>query len=421
MLKKLILYLLAISCLSVYSQDIEYARRVMQTLTAPDMHGRAYVKDGALLASEFINREFGGFALKSFTGEDYFQDFTISINTYPDTVVALVDGNRLVPGYDFTVVSSSPGIRGTFDMIRIPNDTAKKNWSSFPFNDQRFAGKFVVTEQYIPDAFDHLDDSTFAGKGLIMLNGNKLTWHVKQGKQVGRFPVIMVAMAKLPPEAGKITLDIRNEFIEACKVRNVIGWVDGKERPDTFVVFTAHFDGLGQMGSDVYFPGAQDNASGTAMLLDLARHFCSEENRPRYSVAFIACTSEEVGLLGSQYYVQHPCFPLDRIKFLINLDLVGSGSEGITVVNGEKFEKAYNALVDINTSNEYIRTVKKRGESPNSDHHPFYAAGVPAVFIYTMGPECKEGHNPDDNLQNCPLTEYKDVFRLIVDFTGSLR
>jgi len=421
MMKKVISLFLAFFCLALYSQDIDYARRIIEKLTAPDMHGRGYVKDGALLASEFIDREFRGFTMKGFAGDNHFQDFTIPMNTYPDSVTVLVDGERLVPGYDFTVVSSSPGIRGTFDIIRIPKDTARKNWSSFHFNDQRFAGKFVVTEQHIPDAFDHLADTAFSGKGLIILNDNKLTWHVKQGKQLGRFPVILVAMAKLPPEAGKITLEIRNEFIEACKVRNAIAFAEGKEHPDSFIVFTAHYDHLGRMGSEVFFPGANDNASGVAMLLNLARHYCTEENRPDYSVAFMAFTGEEAGLLGSQYYVQHPFFPLDRIKFLINLDMVGSGSEGITVVNGEKFEKAYNALVDINASNEYIRTVKKRGESPNSDHHPFYAANVPAIFIYTMGPECKEYHNPDDNPSNCPLTEFNDVFRLLVAFTDSIR
>ena len=84
-------------------------------------------------------------------------------------------------------------------------------------------------------------------------------------------------------------------------------------------MFTAHYDMIGSFGEGNYFPGASDNGSGTAMVLDLARHF-SSGRKPFYSVAFMLFSGEEAGLLGSTHYVDHPLFPLERIKLVINLD-----------------------------------------------------------------------------------------------------
>ncbi len=130
-------------------------------------------------------------------------------------------------------------------------------------------------------------------------------------------------------------------------------------------------------------------------------------------------SGEEAGLLGAKYCAAHPPFGLKKVKFLVNIDMVGTGSEGITVVNATKFKDAYDRMVKINAGNEYILTVKERGESCNSDHCPFYEKGVPAVFIYSLGKEFTEYHNPDDQSSKLPLSEYNDIFRLMRDFMDS--
>jgi Zn-dependent M28 family amino/carboxypeptidase len=86
------------------------------------------------------------------------------------------------------------------------------------------------------------------------------------------------------------------------------------------------------------------------------------------------------------------------------------------VVNGSVFHEKFNLLVKINDENRYLYQVSERGEAANSDHYPFYAAGVPCFFIYTLGSECKEYHNIYDNADNVPFTEYEDLFRLLTDF-----
>ena len=128
-----------------------------------------------------------------------------------------------------------------------------------------------------------------------------------------------------PGEKNHIEVDIENRFFKAFKSQNLCGYVQGTQFPDSFVVFTAHYDHLGAMGKDAYFPGANDNASGVSMLLNLARYY--KAHPAKYSVVFLFFSGEEAGLLGSKYYSEHPLFPLSTIKFLTNLDLLGTGDD----------------------------------------------------------------------------------------------
>ena len=130
----------------------------------------------------------------------------------------------------------------------------------------------------------------------------------------------------------------------------------------------------------------------------------------------MAFSGEEVGLLGSQHYVRNPLFKLDKIKMLINLDMVGTGSDGIKIVNGSIYKKEFNKIRKINAKNKYLKAVNSRGESCNSDHCPFYKMGVPSFFIYTLGDEYKEYHNINDKAENLPLTKYPELFKLMRDY-----
>ena len=179
-------------------------------------------------------------------------------------------------------------------------------------------------------------------------------------------------------------------------------------------MFTAHYDHLGAIGQEHYFPGANDNASGTATVMDLARYFAKKENQPKYSIAFMLFTGEEAGLLGSFYYAENPYFPLENIKLVVNLDMVGSGSKGITLVNSSKHTAVYEKFVAINDGSQYLPEIRKRGPSANSDHHPFDEKGVPAIFIYSMGKETPYYHNHLDNATDFPFTKYNELFQLLV-------
>ena len=178
-----------------------------------------------------------------------------------------------------------------------------------------------------------------------------------------------------------------------------------------WIVVSAHYDHLGHMGPDVLFPGANDNASGMSMLLCLAEEI---KNHPlKKNVLFIAFAGEEAGLQGSTWCVTDRPIDLSSIRMMINLDLNGTGEEGITVVNSTEQQKLFDELVAINAKEKLLTVVKPRGPACNSDHCPFVQKGVPAVFIYTMG-GISAYHDVFDKPETLPLTEFDDLYRLLV-------
>ncbi len=413
MKNKIIIILLLSPFFQISAQDKKYAISIVDTLTSPSMHGRGYVNDGNRIAGDFIKKEFKKAKLKHF-GNDYLQPFTIPMNTFSDTIDVFVDENRLVPGKDFVIYSSSPSVDGIFQMIWVLKDTTGN--LAFP-SDVKLSGlatKVLVTDAN-PRKFDY---EKYKAKGYVFLKDGTVWWHVSDGGSVLPYFRLLIAKDKISPHNKILRIKAVNKFYEAYPTQNIIGYVKGKVHPDTFLIFTAHYDHLGEMGPEAYFPGGNDNASGTAMLLDLARYYSDKHNRSDYSVVFIAFSGEEAGLLGSMYYVSHPLFPLSQIKFLINIDMVGSGSDGIKVVNGSVFKEDFDKMVKLNDEKQYLKKVSPRGAAANSDHFPFYNAGVPSFFIYTLGNECKEYHNIYDTPENVPYTEYDDLFRLLTDFMG---
>jgi hypothetical protein len=272
-----------------------------------------------------------------------------------------------------------------------------------------------VIDKKEKEVWESIKLNPFKARGLIILC-DKLTEETSE--TVGDY-AILNALRKSPfRNATTMSIDVKNSLIKSFPTQNIIGYIKGNVRPDSFIVFTAHYDHLGIMG-DIYFPGANDNASGIAMLLSLARYYSQHHDSLRYSVAFMAFTGEEIALLGSKYYTEHPLFPLSNIRFLINMDIMGTGDEGITVVNGTIYKAAFSDLVKINDQQHLLKLVKPRGETANSDHYFFYKNQVPSIFIYTMG-GIKAYHDIYDRRETLPLTDFDEVFKLLRQFTEDI-
>ena len=133
----------------------------------------------------------------------------------------------------------------------------------------------------------------------------------------------------------------------------------------------------------------------------------------------MAFSGEEIGLLGSTYYVEHPLFPLKKIKFLFNIDIMGDAADGITLVNGTVMASEYNKINAINDAKKYIPSIQKRGEAAISDHYPFYAKGVRSFFAYSRG-KITAYHDITDTKAGLPLTNYQGCFQLFKDFIAAL-
>ena len=125
--------------------------------------------------------------------------------------------------------------------------------------------------------------------------------------------------------AWKLTLHIPPPRQTPVKVRNVIGCLRGSDPSlkDTYVIVSAHYDHIGISPDGRVYPGANDDASGTASLIEIAEALAPIEQRPRRSIVFLALFGEEEGLLGSRYYVKHPVFPLDKTVANVNFEQLG--------------------------------------------------------------------------------------------------
>jgi Zn-dependent M28 family amino/carboxypeptidase len=191
---------------------------------------------------------------------------------------------------------------------------------------------------------------------------------------------------KAMPMKAKLSLDLKSAIVEKSS-RNVIGVLPGSEKPDEAVVYMAHWDHLGkhdnEPGDNIY-NGAVDNATGVAGIIELATQFANATPKPKRSLVFAAVTLEESGLLGSQYYVAHPAFPLDKTVAAINIDAMGViGRAHDLVVVGKGNSELEDILADV-AGKQGRKLVEESAPQSGfyfrSDHFNFAKAGVPALY-----------------------------------------
>lgn len=376
-----LVFLFFISVLVVEAQDTVYARSVIKKLTSKKFLGRGYVNNAVNKAAHYLKKEFKEIGLDPFNAS-FSQTYRFDVNSFPNKIDVVIDGKKLKAGEHFLIDPTSQAINSNFKLIRKDSLT------------------FVSANE---------------GKEIELRLKKKLTYTV--ATSLKNEVVVELLKDSFMSELKEINVEFKNKFIRDFESQNIAGYVKGIEQPDSFLVFSAHYDHLGAMGKTAYFPGANDNASGVSMLLNLAKYY--QKTPSKYSVAFLLFSGEEAGLLGSKYYTEHPLFPLKEIKFLTNLDLLGTGDDGIMVVNASVYKSQFEKLVSVNNQKKYVSQIKQRGKAANSDHYWFSEKGVPCFFIYTLG-GITSYHDVYDIEKTLPLTDYNDVGKLLIDFNKTL-
>ena len=433
-----------LAVLTTQGQDLPRARRTIAKLAAPELHGRGYVQQGEHKAAAYLRGRLKELKLEPLA-PNYTQPFTLDVNTFPGTIelsvthVVTLDKvvtNELVPGAEFIVASESKGTSGSLTTSALRLDTLcffqaaaqqalqrrARYWLSTP-GTTPFLVLTARDAQRLPTLPPALRQTLDSLPNRIMLVP-KLTASLSPAQVAGIHIEALDEPVKwypLNPEHPEdlLTLQIDAQLQRNYQTQNLAAIIRGTAQPDSFLVVSAHYDHLGMMGRRTYFPGANDNASGVALLLELAAHYARPENHPAYSVVFLLFGAEEAGLVGSRYFVAHPLVPLKSIKFLVNLDLLGTGEEGATIVNGRVFEAPYRRLLALNNAHHYLPALGARGRAANSDHFPFSEAGVPAFFMYTRGGS-PAYHDVNDKPAALSLAGFAGAFGLVRDFLGEL-
>jgi len=216
-----------------------------------------------------------------------------------------------------------------------------------------------------------------------------------------------------------LTTDVVRKEVQAY---NVIAVLEGSDRllKNETIVIGAHYDHLGRGGEGSLAPrsgevhhGADDNASGTAGVLELARLISSQKPRPKRTIVFICFSGEEEGLLGSNYYVNHPARPLANTVAIINMDMIGRMKDNKLIVGGVGTSKEWRQLLGVGeststaTSGPFSVTLQEDGYGP-SDHSSFYAKQIPVLFFWTG--THNDYHKPSDTFDKI---NYNDEARIL--------
>lgn len=380
MKKNTLTLILSLLCYFAVAQDLSFGRKMVDTLTSPYFWGRGYTNDGMSKTADFLVSQFKLYGLEPMDGRSFLQHFSYPINTFPGKMEVSINEKKLLPGKDFIVAPESKSLKTAGTLIQ-------KDSVTFIDNEEKF---------------------------IVQLD-NKLTMDLS--KTVAEYAMINIDKSSISGLPVKFKVNIENKFLKNFTAANVCGIVKGTLKPDSFIFITAHYDHLGGMGQNTYFPGANDNASGISLLMNLAQ-FYAKHPQP-YSIGFICFAGEEAGLIGSKYFTENPLIPLTRIRFLINTDLAGTGEEGITVVNATEFPEEFAMMNAVNDENKLLVKINSRGKAANSDHYFFTERGVPAFFFYTLG-GIKAYHDVFDKAETLPMTEHEDLFTLIIKFIQKL-
>ena len=416
-MKKFLLLALAIVGVQLGAQDLGHYKKIVKELSSAKYQGRGYAEDGANKAGKWIAKEFA----KAGADEVVQQPFTLDINTFPGKMEFSVDGKKLVPGIDFTLREFNPSIKGDFKLYHI--DTLNYNPEKI-FADlatEEYKGAFVVCDFMF--SYKHQADfrklqskKDCSNSGLIYTWETPLKFYKAYGEIVKEKPIIWVK-PDFPKDAKTIKADIENEFLDDYECFNVIAKVEGS-RHDSCYVFTAHYDHLGKLGKKTYYPGAHDNASGTATVITLAAYYA--KNKPEFDMYFIAFSGEDANLRGSEWYAEHPLAPLSEIKYLINLDMIADNNPEQYCEVSDEGMPGFAIFEKINAEKGYFKALDRQELADNSDHYPFASRNVPCIFFMNEdGDAFKFYHTVHDTWKNSIFTNYEPTFMLIKDFISA--
>lgn len=181
----------------------------------------------------------------------------------------------------------------------------------------------------------------------------------------------------------KAGIEVTTEYTKEKETVNIVGLLEGSDPvlKNEYVIIGAHLDHVGGQAGEIYFPGANDNASGSSAVIEIAKAFVNSGIKPNRSVVFVLFSSEEAGLFGAQYYADNPVYPLYNTVAMFNLDCVAYG-DSIRIGNGESAPELYKYALKNNSEfiNQMVSGTWKGG---GADATPLHNKGVPCLYFVT--------------------------------------
>jgi aminopeptidase YwaD len=451
-------------------------------LASDELAGRGSGTSGNNLAARYIAERFQAAGLKP-AGEagGYYQPFSVftGVKVGPGNQLALRSGKRVVPAAvekEFMPLSFSGNGAAAAAVVFAGYGITAPDLQYDDYRGLNVKGKIVLVLRHTPDADDNGKFSPHAtirakamaarnhgAAGLLLVTGPLND----QPEDLGRFdresasadcgiPAAIVKRAAVEPLLAPTKRTLRdyqvliahggtgsaalpgatasikvNVLREMAQTRNVIGLLEGSDPrlKNEVVVVGAHYDHLGMGGAHSLAEsrdpqihhGADDNASGTAGVIELAQYFAAHRDRLGRSVLFMGFSGEEMGLLGSAHWVKKPTIPLGRVAAMINMDMIGRMKNDSVTVIGSKSSPAWPALLEeVSKAAAPDRAVKLQhhgtalsGGLGSSDQQSFYVKKIPVLFFFTgVHPDY---HRPTDTADKVNAEGEAALLRTVAD------
>lgn len=397
-------------------------------LSDDKLEGRRAGTNGEKLAMEYISKKFSEIGLLPKGIDGFYQPFEIydgkQINS---STHFIINGNDLKTGKDFFPFPWSPNT----SLEALPSIAVQESGVPWFFDlketleENKSNPHFDLTDYIRSNAKRARDKGASA---IILYNTSsiedQLQFNSKDRSEKLDLPVIYASkeIAKQFFTDPSATLDIKLKVDVGDKFRkahNVLGYIDNGST--SVVVLGAHFDHLGygedgnsmlRTGEKSIHNGADDNASGTAALIELARMLKNNKNK-HSNYLFIAFSGEELGLNGSKYFVENPTIDLKSVNYMINMDMVGrlNDSSQVLTIGGFGTSPQWTSFINLNDKrNSFVIKIDSSGTGP-SDHTSFYRKDIPVLFFFTG--LHSDYHKPSDDFEKINYTGELGIVNLI--------
>lgn len=404
--------------------DEQRALEEVRTLAQAAWAGREAGTPGNDAAAQYIAAKFAEYGLQPAGDEGtYFQELAVSqtaLITTPVLTLLGEDGSHLQTlrhGVDFRQLvggrAGSGHAESTIMYIKNPQ-----------VEELRLGGRVMLTRANADPRQDARDAQARGAGALLLMTGK---WPREMAVKTIDTPLASaetIPVYELTKEASDLLLElvgyrpweleevppalpfplsahvnVQLAITTTVSVANVLGVLPGNDPQlsQEVLILGAHFDHVGRLPDGTIYPGANNDASGVAVLLEIARIWHKIGYRPRRTVLFAAWNGTELGLQGSKHYIKHPVYPLQATTAVIQLDMVGQGRGFYIIISSDESQDA-NILAHLENAAPQVQGRLTFDQyDAASDHHPFHLRGIPAVMLSWERPEYV--HLPEDTAE----------------------
>ena len=408
--------------------DIQKVINTIKELSSKDYNGRM---SGTLYGEKtenYIESEYKKIGLEPCGDNNtYFQKFKgISGNPGSSASLQVMEGEKVIKIYkyvdDYKCVPSF-SYNGTVTARGVIVDMAKGSTAKAHGQIALLKDFNIMDSGQNTQPFTQLYETGYrgvimAGEPLIRRKGQIGVIDESNASKLPRVIVTKKVFGELENYAAKGYIIYMEAAFESKQfaAKNVLGIIKSSSRSNKYLIVSAHMDHLGPDPDGVYFPGALDNASGTAAIIEIARSLKQRSEEIGVNVVFISFSGEEEMLYGSRYYAQNPSFSLDNTR-VINIDMIGANKvmpvSILTSGSGKRGrldKDIIEEFKEIAGNNNYQYEVLN---NDSSDHSPFALKGVPAVTIIDL--EKTIYHVPEDNISNIGVDNLRRDLNIVMN------